>query len=88
MSVQEVYFCQSKTGGRILKQRSGIGMGAKQAQELANLYCYQCEAEFIDYLIAKGQEDEARKWFNTWRFIDDMIGWLIRNWLNELLVPN
>ena len=57
-------------------------------QEVANLVCYQCEADYIDDLIAKGQEEEARKWFNTWRFIDDMLGWIKRNWSDKSQVPN
>ena len=91
MSVQEIYFSQSKPNHPpvpIRRQKSGVPMGGRHAAELANLYCYQCESTFIDNLIAKGQEEEARKWFDTWRYIDDMLGFSTRNWLDATQIPN
>ena len=91
LSVQEIYFSQTKSGqppATIRRQKSGLPMGGRHAAELANLYCYQCESTFIDNLVAKGQDDEARKWYDTWRYIDDMLGFTTRNWLDTTQVPN
>ena len=57
-------------------------MGGKCSAELANLYCYAVEAEFIDHLIENNRLDEAKKWFFTWRYIDDLCGFGDRgqNW--------
>ena len=69
----DVYFQQSP-GGAVLKQKQGLPMGGKASAELANLYCYAIESQFIDGLIQQGQIDEAKKWFYTWRYIDDLLG--------------
>ena len=49
-------------------------MGGKASAELANLYCYAVESQFIDRLIQQGKQDEAKSWFHTWRYIDDLLG--------------
>ena len=49
-------------------------MGGKASAELANLYCYAIESQFIDNLIQQGKMDEAKRWFFTWRYIDDLLG--------------
>ena len=49
-------------------------MGGKASAELANLYCYEIESQFIDGLIQQGKIDQAKSWFNTWRYIDDLLG--------------
>jgi len=49
-------------------------MGGKASAELANLYCYAVESQFIDQLIEKGNLEEAKSWFYTWRYIDDLLG--------------
>jgi hypothetical protein len=69
----EVYFQQSEQAP-ILRQRQGLPMGGKASAELANLYCYVKEAQFIDSLIEKGNIQEAKTWYNTWRYIDDLLG--------------
>ena len=47
-------------------------MGGKASAEIANLYCYTIESQYIDKLIAADKIKEARDWLNTWRYIDDM----------------
>ena len=69
----EVYF-QQRENGSIAKQSNGLPMGGKASAELANLYCYVKESGFIDSLIADGKLDEAKRWFHTWRYIDDLCG--------------
>ena len=49
-------------------------MGGKASAELANLYCYVKESNFIDSLVSAGKLQEAKAWFNTWRYIDDLLG--------------
>ena len=38
------------------------------------MYCYVKESRFIDALIQQGRMDSAKRWFNTWRYIDDLCG--------------
>ena len=68
----EVYFQQHDT--RIHIQVPGLPMGGKCYAKLANVYCYAIKAEFIDSLLVNNQLDEARKWYFTWRHIDDLCG--------------
>ena len=75
----EVYFQQSAKG-RIFRQKGGLPMGGKASAELANLYCYAIESAFIDWLISNDRMEEAKSWFNTWRYIDDMCGFGERKW--------
>ena len=49
-------------------------MGGKASAELANLYCYAVESQFIDQLVQEGKLEEAKSWFHTWRYIDDLLG--------------
>ena len=44
----EVYF-QQNDQGQIRRQVRGLPVGGKCSAELANLYCYAVEAEFIDH---------------------------------------
>ena len=55
-------------------------MGGKASAEIANLYCYTIESQYIDKLIAADKIKEAREWLNTWRYIDDMKGFGSRPW--------
>ena len=55
-------------------------MGGKASAEIANLYCYTIESQYIDKLISQGKLKEAQSWLNTWRFIDDMFGFGHRSW--------
>ena len=56
----EVYF-QQREDGPVLRQKQGLPMGGKASAELANLYCYVKESQFIDSLIAAGKTSEAKK---------------------------
>jgi hypothetical protein len=69
----EVYFQQGENAP-VFKQKQGLPMGGKASAELANLYCYVKESQFIDSLIAEGNLQEAKRWFHTWRYIDDLTG--------------
>ena len=69
----EVYFQQGKEGA-VRRQARGLPMGGKASAELANLYCYAVESQFIDNLIQQGKIDEAKSWYYTWRYIDDLLG--------------
>ena len=69
----EVYF-QQGTDTPVRKQKQGLPMGGKASAELANLYCYVKESTFIDSLINSGKLQEAKEWFHTWRYIDDLCG--------------
>lgn len=55
-------------------------MGGKASAEIANLYCYTIESQYIDKLISQDKLKEAQSWLNTWRFIDDMFGFGHRSW--------
>ena len=78
----EVYFQQGKPSAepdpdanhKVRRQREGLPMGGKASSELANLYCYAVESQFIDQLIKEGKMVEAKSWFHTWRYIDDLLG--------------
>ena len=69
----EVYFQQGNEG-KVRRQTRGLPMGGKASAELANLYCYAIESQFIDGLIRQGKIDEAKSWYYTWRYIDDLLG--------------
>ena len=56
----EVCFQQHDTR-KIRRQVRGLPMGGKCSAELANLYCYAVEAEYIDSLPENNQLEEARK---------------------------
>ena len=56
------------------RQARGLPMGGKASAELANLYCYTIESQFIDSLIQQGKTDEAKSWYHTWRYIEDLLG--------------
>ena len=83
---EDVVFCQGNDE-KLLLQSSGLPMGSKCASELANLYCYSVESHFIDQLLPHNTE-EAKKWYPTWRFIDDIHGLKIRKWETPNLCPN
>ena len=69
----EVFF-QQGDGFQLLRQKQGLPMGGKASAELANLFCYYKESRFIDNLIQQGKLDEAKSWYWTWRYIDDLLG--------------
>ena len=73
-------FLQQQPNGIIRRQVKGIPMGGKASAEMANLFCYSIESDFIDKLLATSQNEEAKLWFHTWRYIDDMLGTGQRHW--------
>ena len=84
----QVYFQQKKsdsemdtgeTTQKVRRQKQGLPMGGKASAELANLYCYAVESQFIDGLLQQGKLEEAKSWFYTWRYIDDLLGFGERN---------
>ena len=89
--IEDVYFCLSPAeqaeSSTLMHQVSGLPMGSKCAQELANLYCYSREAQFIDTLISSNKFEEARKWAKTWRYIDDICGLGRRRWNEPSFSP-
>ena len=55
-------------------------MGGKASAEIANLYCYSIESQYIDKLVKENKLKDAQTWLNTWRYIDDMHGFRNRPW--------
>ena len=55
-------------------------MGGKASVEIANLYCYAIESAYIDKLVNKDRIEEAKSWFNAWRYVDNMLGFGERKW--------
>ena len=52
-------------------------MGGKASAELANLYRLAIESAYTDKPMNNNRMEEAKSWFNTWRYIDD-DAWLSR----------
>ena len=75
----EVHFQQS-LNGRIFRQSGGLPMGGKASAGLANLYCCTIESAYIDKFVNTNRMEEAKSRFNTWRYIDDMLGFGERKW--------
>ena len=75
----EVYLQMGPTG-QLYRQQVGAPMGGKAASEMANIYCYAIESQFIDALVAANRLPEAQLWSNTWRYIDDLLGFGDRRW--------
>ena len=57
---------------KIFHQRKGIPMGTDAAPMIANLYLYWYESNFIDKICVTDKE-EAKRYNNTYRFIDDLL---------------
>ena len=62
-----------KFGGRTFKQVIGIPMGTNCAPLLADLFLYSYEAEFLQSLYKSGSKKLARRFNNTYRYIDDLM---------------
>ena len=71
-----------KIGNHIFRQRIGIPMGTDCAPFLANLYLYSLEYEFLDK-AAKKNIFFARKFSNSYRYIDDLISFNNNNLINK-----
>ncbi len=62
-------------GNDCYHQQAGIPMGGNASPDLANLYCYEREKQYIDDLLATGKLAEAQKHAHSFRFIDDFLTW-------------
>ena len=62
-----------KFGGMTFKQVIGIPMGTNCAPLLADLFLYSYEAEFLQSLYKSGSKKLARRFNNTYRYIDDLM---------------
>ena len=58
--------------GSLLNQSLGIPMGTNSAPELANLYLYSYESDFIDRLCVTDHK-AARDFYLSFRLIDDLL---------------
>ena len=84
-TVEEVFLQVGHQGTKspaatLIRQQVGMPMGGKASSELANVFCYSVESSFIDSLLEKNKWNEARMWANTWRYIDDILGFGDRLW--------
>ena len=62
-----------RLGGQLFRQMVGISMETNCAPLLADLFLYPCENEFLDKLIKEGKRKLARKFNQSYRYIDDLI---------------
>ena len=67
--IQNCYF---SVGNTLLRQKIGIPMGLDPAPFFANLFLFYYESEWLKKL-KKSDNIKARKFGNTFRFIDDLI---------------
>eukprot|EP01059_Diplonema_ambulator_P015921 TRINITY_DN2713_c2_g1_i1.p1 TRINITY_DN2713_c2_g1~~TRINITY_DN2713_c2_g1_i1.p1 ORF type:complete len:388 (+),score=26.71 TRINITY_DN2713_c2_g1_i1:502-1665(+) len=64
-----------EVGDVVYKQEQGLPMGGNASPDLANLFCYGIEKQYIEDLLAQGKEEEAKKHLHTCRYIDDFLTW-------------
>ena len=64
--------CFFTLGERIFRQTIGIPMGSDPAPFMANLFLYHYESEYVKQ-VKKKDIFRARKFRNTFRFIDDLL---------------
>eukprot|EP01064_Diplonema_japonicum_P009822 TRINITY_DN1725_c0_g1_i20.p1 TRINITY_DN1725_c0_g1~~TRINITY_DN1725_c0_g1_i20.p1 ORF type:complete len:314 (+),score=64.37 TRINITY_DN1725_c0_g1_i20:556-1497(+) len=62
-------------GGRALRQVRGIPMGGNASPDIANLYCYSVEADYIDGLIENKDWGRLKELCSAARYIDDFLVW-------------
>ena len=62
-----------KFGEMTFRQTVGIPMGTNCAPLLADLFLYSYEAEFLQSLYKSGSKTLARRFNNTYRYIDDLL---------------
>ena len=67
-------------GNHILRQVIGIPMGTDCAPYLANVYLYSLEFDFLE----KAPIHLARKFSNSYRYIDDLLSFNNNNLINQL----
>ena len=63
--------CYFTCGGQLFRQKIGIPMGSDPAPFMANLFLYHFESKWLKELKKKNL-NQARKFSNTFRFIDDL----------------
>ena len=63
--------CYFTCGGHLFRQKIGIPMGSDPAPFMANLFLYHFESKWLKELKKKNL-NHARKFSNTFRFIDDL----------------
>ena len=71
-------------GGRLFRQVIGIPMGTNCAPLLADLFPYSYEKEFLDNMIKSGHRRLARSFNLCYRYIDDLIVFKNRRFLDYL----
>ena len=64
-------------GGQLFRQMVGIPMGTNCAPLLADLFFYPYENELSDKFIKEGKRKLARKFSLSYRYIDDLISFII-----------
>lgn len=62
-----------RVGDQFFLQVSGLPMGGNASPDMADLYCFGVESDFIDDLLANGFHDLARQYAFMMRFIDDLL---------------
>ena len=82
--------CYFTCGGQLFRQKIGIPMGSDPAPFMANLFLYHFESKWLKELKKKNL-NHARKFSNTFRFIDDLNamndGGLFENHFHEIYPP-
>ena len=71
-------------GGRLFRQVIGIPMGTNCAPLLADLFLYSYENEFLDNMIRSGHRRLARSFNLCYRYIDDLIVFNNKKFLDYL----
>ena len=69
-------------GGRLFRQAIGIPMGTNCAPLLADLFLYSYENKFLDNMIRSGHRRFARLFNLCYRYIDDLIVFNIKEFLD------
>ena len=64
--------CYFVFGNKIFRQIIGIPMGSDPAPFMANLFLYHYESQWVKGL-KKSDVQKARRFSNTFRFIDDLL---------------
>ena len=75
-------------GGRLFRQAIGIPMGTNCAPLFADLFLYSYENEFLDNMIRSGQRTLARSINLCYRYIDDLIVFNNKKFLDILITAN
>ena len=71
-------------GWRLFRQATGIPMGTNSAPLLADLFLYSYENEFLDNMIRNGHRRLARSFNLCYRYIDDLIVFNSKTFLDYL----